>query len=100
MRLDIIIDPALILGRGRDYTVYGPQANPQERLRSVTIRQLKHVTAVPLVSAKNLNAAFGDKPLLTDAGLEIEKGQRIGLIGRNGEGKSTLLRILHGDIAA
>ena len=53
---------------------------------------------MPLVTAKNLQAAFGDKALLSDANLEIEKGQRIGLIGRNGEGKSTLLRILNGNI--
>jgi len=40
--------------------------------------------------------AFGDHPLLDRAQLSIESGERIGLIGRNGSGKSSLLRVLAG----
>ena len=40
--------------------------------------------------------AFGDHPLLDRAQLSIESGERIGLIGRNGTGKSSLLRVLAG----
>ena len=40
--------------------------------------------------------AFGDHPLLDRAQLTIEVGERIGLIGRNGSGKSSLLRVLAG----
>ncbi len=50
-----------------------------------------------LISLKTLSIAFGDRMLLDAANLEINKGQRIGLIGRNGEGKSTLLRIINGE---
>ena len=52
-----------------------------------------------LVSAQNLTIAFGGRPLLDGATLQIERGERIGLVGRNGEGKSTLLKIISGDIA-
>ncbi len=40
--------------------------------------------------------AWGDKPLLDHAELSIGEGQRIGLIGRNGTGKSSLLKVLSG----
>ena len=49
-----------------------------------------------LISCQNLRVRFGDRPLLNDASLQIEGGERIGLVGRNGEGKSTLLEILAG----
>lgn len=51
-----------------------------------------------LLSCQDLRIAFGSRPLLDDATLHIERGERIGLVGRNGEGKSTLLRILSGEI--
>jgi ATP-binding cassette subfamily F protein uup len=53
---------------------------------------------VSLVSIQNLTIAFGGRPLLDDATLQIERGERIGLVGRNGEGKSTLLGIIAGAI--
>lgn len=52
-----------------------------------------------LLSYRNLSIAYSGPRLLDDAGLTIEKGDRICLVGRNGEGKSTLLRILSGEIA-
>ena len=42
--------------------------------------------------------AFGHVPLLDDASLIVEAGERVALIGRNGTGKSTLLQILSGEL--
>ncbi len=51
-----------------------------------------------LLSLQNIHKAFGAAPLLNDATLQIERGERICLVGRNGEGKSTLLKIINGNI--
>jgi len=51
-----------------------------------------------LLSLQNVHKAFGGPQLLDDATLQIERGERICLVGRNGEGKSTLLKIVSGFI--
>jgi ATP-binding cassette subfamily F protein uup len=53
---------------------------------------------VPVVSLSHVTTAFGHLPLLDDASFEIEPGERIAVIGRNGTGKSTFLKILNGDL--
>ena len=52
-----------------------------------------------LVSLKNISLNFGTQIVLDGVNLEIVKGQRICLIGRNGTGKSSLLKILENKIA-
>ena len=52
-----------------------------------------------LISCQRLRIAFGGSLLLDDANLQIERGERLGLLGRNGEGKSTLLKIISGAIS-
>ena len=51
-----------------------------------------------LLSLQNIHKAFGGPQLLDNATLQIERGERICLVGRNGEGKSTLLKIVSGFI--
>ena len=41
---------------------------------------------------------YGSPPLLQDTTLDIERGERVGLLGRNGVGKSTLLRLIAGEL--
>ncbi|WP_312693772.1 ABC-F family ATP-binding cassette domain-containing protein [Caproiciproducens sp.] len=49
-----------------------------------------------LLSAEKINKSYSEKILLKDAVLEIQEGDKIGLIGVNGTGKSTLLKIIAG----
>jgi ATP-binding cassette subfamily F protein uup len=53
---------------------------------------------MPLLGLQNINKAFGGPKLLDQVTLQIEKGDRICLLGRNGEGKSTLLKIINGEL--
>ncbi|MFP6613763.1 MAG: ATP-binding cassette domain-containing protein [Pirellulales bacterium] len=50
-----------------------------------------------LVSVDDLSIGFRGPPLLDSVSCQIEAGQRIGLLGRNGAGKTTFLRLLSGD---
>ncbi len=50
-----------------------------------------------LVNADKINKSYTEKPLLQDISLSIHEGEKIGLIGVNGTGKSTLLRIIAGN---
>lgn len=51
-----------------------------------------------LVSIQSISLAYGGHPLLDNATLQLDRGEKIGFLGRNGEGKSTLLGIIGGDI--
>ena len=49
-----------------------------------------------MLFCKNLTKSFGPQLLLDEAGFQLNKGERIGIVGRNGYGKSTLFRIILG----
>ncbi|WP_148715547.1 ribosomal protection-like ABC-F family protein [Chitinolyticbacter meiyuanensis] len=53
---------------------------------------------MPLLLVENASLAFGHWPLLDHANLTVEPGERVGLIGRNGQGKSSLLKAVAGTI--
>lgn len=53
---------------------------------------------MPILSAQNISLRFSGPPLLDNASFDIEAGDRICLVGRNGEGKSTLLKIIQGEM--
>lgn len=46
------------------------------------------------LSIKNLNKSFGDKKVLQDISFSTESGKALGLLGRNGAGKTTIIRII------
>lgn len=52
-----------------------------------------------VVELRNVTHGYGAEPLIRNLSLRIVRGDRMGLIGNNGVGKSTLLRILVGEIA-
>ncbi len=49
---------------------------------------------------KEAGKAFGEKRIFSDATITIERGQKIALVGRNGEGKTTMARMLIGELEA
>ena len=51
-----------------------------------------------VVDAKNLNKKFADKCIINDFSIQIKRGDRIGIVGPNGIGKTTLLKILLDEI--
>lgn len=51
-----------------------------------------------LIDFKNIDFSFTDQPLIRDVSLSIEKGDRVAIIGKNGYGKSTLLRLFAKDL--
>ena len=53
---------------------------------------------MPLLSVDNVSIAFGAEALLDQASFQIDPGERVCLIGRNGTGKTTLLRLLAAEI--
>jgi ATP-binding cassette subfamily F protein 3 len=55
---------------------------------------------VPVLTATNIRHAYGEDIVLDGCSLSVEPGERIGIVGRNGEGKSTLLRIMGGALRA
>jgi ABC transport system ATP-binding/permease protein len=54
---------------------------------------------VPLVSLERISISYGHLPLLDRASLLVDARERVAVLGRNGTGKSTLLKIISGEIA-
>ena len=59
---------------------------------------MDRITNMALISLRDVCWGFGDPPLLENISFQIEKGARIALVGRNGVGKSTLLKLLSGHL--
>ena len=49
-----------------------------------------------LVNLEHVSKAYGVRPLLSDVSLGVAAGERVGIVGRNGDGKTTLLQVLTG----
>lgn len=50
------------------------------------------------ITLRDVQLAFGGPALLDGANFSLERGERVCLIGRNGEGKSTLLKLIEGSL--
>ncbi|HEU0265415.1 MAG TPA: ATP-binding cassette domain-containing protein [Geobacterales bacterium] len=53
-----------------------------------------------LLTLRNIEMAFGGPPVLKGLNLQLERGDRLCLLGRNGTGKSTLLKLISGEVTA
>ena len=51
-----------------------------------------------MISVANLTVQFGEKPLFENVSVKFGNGHRYGLIGANGSGKTTFLRVLGGEL--
>jgi ATP-binding cassette subfamily F protein uup len=71
------------MDRPRDARINIDEANPSGR---------------KVIRLRNVSYGYDDKPLINDLNLQIMRGDRIGLVGNNGVGKSTLLRLLLGEL--
>lgn len=57
------------------------------------------VRSKAVIDAEGVNKSFGDRRIIKDFTLRVQRGDRIGIVGANGAGKTTLLKILTGEIA-
>ena len=53
-----------------------------------------------VIDAEGVTKSFGDRAIIRDFTLRIQRGDRIGIVGANGAGKTTLLRLLTGELEA
>jgi ATP-binding cassette subfamily F protein 3 len=70
-----------------------------EEVKSITVRiQAAGKSGKNVITAKDLSIDLGGRNILSGIELDIMKGDRIGIFGANGEGKSTLIKALIGEI--
>jgi ATP-binding cassette subfamily F protein uup len=68
------------------------------RTARIHINESEEISGRKVIEVRKVTHGFGGKPLLKDFSLRVMRGDRIGIIGNNGVGKSTLLKILLGEI--
>ncbi len=62
--------------------------------------ELERPTGKDVLTVDGISKSFGEKSVLSDVGFSVRRGERIAVIGANGIGKSTLLKVLTGNLEA
>ncbi|WP_108397778.1 ABC-F family ATP-binding cassette domain-containing protein [Devosia submarina] len=75
-----------------------PAAMFDEYAAPFTFQQPKAEQATPMITLDGVSAGYGSKTILRNINMRIDPGDRIALIGVNGNGKSTFAKLLAGDI--
>ncbi len=79
--------------RAQRAAMLGPQGSAKLAVVSDDVRSRSVITA------ENVTKSFGERAIVRNFSLRIQRGDRIGIVGANGAGKTTLLRLLTGEIA-
>ena len=75
------------------------QIDPEENKKIKFEFTVSHQPGKIILQTHNVSKAYGDKQVLQEVNLEIERGEKIAFIGQNGQGKSTLAKIIVSEIS-
>jgi ATPase subunit of ABC transporter with duplicated ATPase domains len=78
--------------RAQRAAMLGPQGNAKLALAK------EDVKTKTVIDAEHVTKAYGDRTIIRDFSLRVQRGDRIGIVGANGAGKTTLLKLLTGEI--
>jgi len=110
-----IADHKAFIARFKAKATKARQANSrQKRMEKIVIQTLpqssrrypnflfkaRRPSGRDVLKVRDVSKAYGDKPVLDGVSFEVFRGERIGIIGANGVGKSTLLKILVSELEA
>jgi len=74
------------------------EIDPEESKTIKFVFSVSHQPGKIILEAQNISKSFGEKQVLEAVDLEIERGEKIAFVGQNGQGKSTLAKILVGEL--
>ena len=74
------------------------EIDPEENRKIKFQFSISHQPGKIILKAKDITKSFGDKHVLNSVNIEIERGEKIAFVGQNGQGKSTLVKILVGEL--
>jgi ATP-binding cassette subfamily F protein 3 len=74
------------------------EIDPEENRRIKFEFSISHQPGKIILEAKDISKSFGDKHVLDSVNIDIERGEKIAFVGQNGQGKSTLAKILVGEL--
>ncbi|QLC25888.1 ATP-binding cassette domain-containing protein [Parasphingopyxis algicola] len=88
--------------QGRLTKLYELRAQREKMLGPTGVAKLSvesdEVKAKSVIDARKVSKSYGDRTIIDDFTLKIQRGDRIGIVGANGAGKTTLLKLLTGEI--
>ena len=74
------------------------EIDPEENKKIKFEFSISHQPGKIILEAKDISKSFADKHVLNSVNINIERGEKIAFVGQNGQGKSTLAKILVGEI--